>query len=97
LPECGWLGCWDKGLLATIGRQAAVARFGRIHLTGFVAWVAWLFIHLILLIGFRNRVLVLVNWAWAYFADQRGARLITDIVPIGQDVAAAEKDKEKTG
>ena len=86
----------DKGLFATIGRQAAVARFGRIHLTGFVAWVAWLFIHLILLIGFRNRVLVLVNWVWAYFADQRGARLITDIEPIGQDVAAAEK-ATKTG
>jgi len=86
----------DKGLFATIGRQAAVARFGRIHLTGFVAWVAWLFIHLILLIGFRNRVLVLVNWVWAYFADQRGARLITDIEPIGQDVAAGEK-ATKTG
>jgi NADH dehydrogenase len=81
----------DKGLLATIGRQAAVARFGRIHLTGFIAWIAWLFIHLILLIGFRNRVLVLVNWAWAYFAYQRGARLITDIEPIEQRSAPVER------
>jgi len=87
----------DKGLLATIGRQAAVARFGRIHLTGLVAWIAWLSIHLVLLIGFRNRVLVLVNWAWAYFAYQRGARLITDVEPIGQNLAAAQREKEKTG
>jgi NADH dehydrogenase len=72
----------DKGILATIGRAAAVAAFGRIHLTGLVAWLSWLFIHLVLLIGFRNRVLVLVNWAWAYFAYQRGARLITDVRPV---------------
>ncbi|MBV9087569.1 MAG: NAD(P)/FAD-dependent oxidoreductase [Acidobacteriaceae bacterium] len=74
----------DRGVLATIGRQAAVAKFGRIHMTGFTAWVAWLFIHLLLLIGFRNRVLVLINWAWAYFAYQRGARLITDVEAIQQ-------------
>jgi NADH dehydrogenase len=87
----------DKGLLATIGRQAAVARFGRIHLTGLSAWIAWLSIHLILLIGFRNRVLVLVNWAWAYFAYQRGARLITDVEPIHEDARLAPAEIRRTG
>jgi len=84
----------DKGLLATIGRQAAVARFGKLHLTGLTAWIAWLFIHLLLLIGFRNRVLVLVNWAWAYFAYQRSARLITDVEPIRRHEAPAEPMKK---
>jgi NADH dehydrogenase len=67
----------DKGSLATIGRAAAVAQFGRVHLRGFVAWVAWLFIHIVLLIGFRNRFLVLVEWAWEYWTFERGPRLIT--------------------
>jgi NADH dehydrogenase len=67
----------DKGILATIGRAAAVASFGKIHLTGLVAWLSWLFIHLMLLIGFRNRLLVLVQWAWSYLTYQRGIRLIT--------------------
>jgi NADH dehydrogenase len=68
---------WDKGSLATIGRAAAVAQFGRIHISGFMAWLAWLFIHILFLIGFRNRVLVMVQWAWSYFTYERGARLIT--------------------
>jgi NADH dehydrogenase len=72
----------DKGTLATIGRAAAIADFGKIHLSGWIAWLAWLFIHIVMLIGFRNRVLVMVNWAWAYFAYQRGARLITDVKPV---------------
>ncbi len=72
----------DKGTLATIGRAAAIADFGKIHLSGWIAWLAWLFIHIVMLIGFRNRVLVMVNWAWAYFAYQRGARLITDVKPL---------------
>jgi NADH:quinone reductase (non-electrogenic) len=67
----------DKGSLATIGRAAAVAEVGRIHLGGFVAWMAWLCIHIFYLIGFRNRLLVLLQWAWAYVTFQRGARLIT--------------------
>jgi NADH:quinone reductase (non-electrogenic) len=67
----------DKGSLATIGRAAAVAQFGRIHISGFVAWLAWLFIHILFLIGFRNRVLVFIQWAWSYFTYERGARLIT--------------------
>ena len=68
---------WDKGSLATIGRAAAVAQFGRIHISGFMAWLAWLFIHIFFLIGFQNRVLVLIQWAWSYFTYERGARLIT--------------------
>jgi NADH dehydrogenase len=67
----------DKGTLATIGRAAAVADFGRIHISGFVAWLAWLGIHIFQLIGFRNRVVVFLQWAWAYLTWERGARLIT--------------------
>ncbi len=67
----------DKGSLATIGRAAGVADFGRLQLSGFLAWAAWLGVHLFFLIGFRNRVLVILQWAWAYITFQRGARLIT--------------------
>ncbi len=68
---------WDKGSVATIGRAAAVADFGRIHISGFVAWLSWLFVHIFFLIGFRNRLLVLTQWAWSYVTYERGARLIT--------------------
>ena len=68
---------WDKGSLATIGRAAAVAEFGKIHISGFVAWLAWLFVHILFLIGFRNRLLVFIQWAWSYVTYERGARLIT--------------------
>ena len=68
---------FNKGSLATIGRAAAVAEFGKIHISGFLAWLAWLFIHIFFLIGFRNRIIVLVQWAWSYFTYERGARLIT--------------------
>jgi NADH:quinone reductase (non-electrogenic) len=68
---------WDKGSLATIGRSAAIAEFGRIHISGFVAWLAWLFVHILFLIGFRNRLLVFIQWAWSYVTYERGARLIT--------------------
>ena len=68
----------DLGNLATIGRAAAVADIFGIHLSGLIAWLVWLFIHILWLIGFRNRVLVMVNWTWAYFASQRGPRLITE-------------------
>jgi len=67
----------DKGSLPTLGRAAAVAQFGKIHISGFMAWMAWLFVHILFLIGFRNRVLVLIQWAWSYFTYERGARLIT--------------------
>ena len=67
----------DKGSLATIGRAAAVAQFGKVHISGFLAWLSWLFVHILFLIGFRNRIIVLIQWAWAYFTYERGARLIT--------------------
>lgn len=67
----------DKGSLATIGRAAAVAQFGKFELTGYFAWLAWLFVHILFLIGFRNRIIVMINWAWAYLTYERGARLIT--------------------
>jgi len=69
---------FDKGSLATIGRAAAVAQFGKIHISGYVAWLAWLFVHIFFLIGFRNRLIVLIQWAWSYFTYERGARLITE-------------------
>jgi NADH dehydrogenase len=67
----------DKGSLATIGRAAAVAELAGLRLSGLVAWLAWLVIHVFFLIGFRNRILVLFEWAWAYVTHQRNARLIT--------------------
>ena len=57
---------WDKGSLATIGRSRAVADFGRFHISGYFAWLSWLFIHLFFLIGFRNRLLVMAEWAYSY-------------------------------
>jgi NADH dehydrogenase len=67
----------DKGNLATIGRAAAIAQFGKIHISGFLAWLAWLTVHIFFLIGFRNRLIVLIQWAWSYLTFERGARLIT--------------------
>jgi NADH dehydrogenase len=68
---------WDKGTMATIGRNKAVADLKFVHLSGLPAWLAWLFIHIIFLVGFRNRLLVLFQWAWAYLTFDKGARLIT--------------------
>ncbi len=67
----------DKGQLAVIGRGHAVAEIGRIHSAGFLAWLLWIFVHIFFLIGFRTRLLVMIEWAWSYFTLQRGARLIT--------------------
>lgn len=67
----------DKGSLATIGRNAAVADFGRLRFGGFLAWLLWVFVHILYLIGFRNRILVLIQWAWAWLSYHRGIRLIT--------------------
>jgi NADH dehydrogenase len=68
---------WDKGQLAVIGRGHAVADIGKFHFSGILAWLAWVFVHIFFLIGFRNRVIVMTEWAFAYFTYQRGARLIT--------------------
>lgn len=68
---------WNKGSMATIGRNKAVADLNLVHLSGLPAWIVWLFIHIIFLVGFRNRIGVLMEWAWAYVTFNKGARLIT--------------------
>ena len=68
----------DKGQMATIGRSRAIIEMGRLRLTGFVAWLVWLVVHIYYLTGFPNRLLVIVQWAWSYLAFKRGARLITN-------------------
>ena len=70
---------WDKGTMATIGRSAAVAMIRDLKLSGFIAWVVWLFVHLIFLVGFRNRLAVLLQWTYSYFAYKRGARIVTGL------------------
>jgi NADH:ubiquinone reductase (H+-translocating) len=74
-PQRFWY--WDKGSLATIGRNKAVADLKFIHLSGWLAWLAWLFVHIVFLVGFRNRLVVLLQWAWSYVTFNKGARLIT--------------------
>jgi NADH dehydrogenase len=66
----------DYGQLATIGRSKAVAMFGKVHVWGWLAWVTWLAAHIFFLIGFRNRLVVLIDWAWAYWTFQRSARIV---------------------
>jgi NADH:ubiquinone reductase (H+-translocating) len=83
----------DKGSLATIGRSRAVADLGKLHISGYFAWLAWLFIHLLFLIGFRNRLFVMIEWAWAYLTYNHSARLITD--PAEKQVA--EKPRARAG
>jgi NADH:ubiquinone reductase (H+-translocating) len=85
----------DKGSLATIGRAAAVAQFGKVHISGFLAWLSWLFVHIFFLIGFRNRIIVLIQWAWAYFTYERGARLITGStqLPSWNDLQSEEHNQ----
>ena len=77
---------WDKGNMATIGRNRAIAQIGRIHVSGLLAWLMWAFVHVFLLIGFRNRVMTMREWIWAYFTRERSARLITD---LGDEPTAA--------
>jgi NADH:ubiquinone reductase (H+-translocating) len=76
----------DFGSLATIGRQAAVADLGRVKLTGFLAWVFWCAAHVWFLIGFRNRVQVVLDWVWSYLTFERGARLVFEAVTRGRPV-----------
>ncbi|MDB6018623.1 MAG: FAD-dependent pyridine nucleotide-disulfide oxidoreductase [Pedosphaera sp.] len=70
---------WDKGTMATIGRSAAVAKVGKFEFSGLMAWLAWLLIHLIFLVGFRNKVAVLFQWFYSYVTYKRGARIITQM------------------
>jgi len=86
----------DKGNLATIGRSAGVAQIGKLKLSGFSAWLAWLIVHLIFLIGFRNRVAVLVSWTYSYFTYKLGARIITGW-PESPDLSAnTQKHEDET-
>ncbi len=92
---------WDKGTLATIGRNSAVGDLGIVHLTGFLAWLAWGFIHIYFLIGFRNRIRVMADWVWQYLTFRRGTRLITGesewIVPPQSVKGKPEVPAERTG
>lgn len=100
---------WDKGSMATIGRSRAIAEAGRFKMSGFIAWLAWLFVHLISLIGFRNRLWVLTEWFWAYLTRERAARLITgdaeelqdalkflEAKPISSEVGEKPKEVKKS-
>jgi NADH dehydrogenase len=81
----------DKGIMATIGRSRAVASIGGVRLSGFIAWVAWLFLHVVYLIDFRNRIVVLIDWAWQYLTYEVGSRLITGHrLEAGAPVSARE-------
>ena len=73
---------FNKGDLATIGRARAVMQIGKIKISGFVAWIAWVFIHILYLIGFRNRYKVLAEWAWYYISFRQGIRLITHKIDL---------------
>jgi NADH:ubiquinone reductase (H+-translocating) len=70
---------WDKGTMATIGRSAAVAQIKKVHLSGWIAWAMWLVVHLLFLVGFRNKVSVLIQWTYSYLTYKRGARIITGV------------------
>jgi len=85
---------FDKGNLATIGRAAAVAQIRKLHISGYFAWLAWLFVHVFFLIGFRNRIIVLIQWAWSYLTYERGARLITGDTTL-PGWGGAEKEQAK--
>jgi len=88
----------DKGTMATIGKTKAIGTFKKIQFSGFIAWLGWCFVHILYLIGFRNRVTVLAQWLFSYFTNRRGARLIyrsvieTDLPPQSSNLS---KHKEK--
>ena len=81
----------DLGNMATIGRASAVADFGWLELKGFLGWLFWAFVHILNLIGFRNRLVVFVQWAWAYFSYQRSVRLITGKTEVAPEAHAASQ------
>ena len=83
----------DKGTLATIGRAKAVADVHGLRISGFLAWLTWLLVHLFYLIGFENRVLVLLRWAYSFFTHGRGARLITEAarMPVAEQLESPPK------
>jgi len=82
---------FDKGQMATIGRSRAIVEVGRLHFAGFLAWLVWLVVHIYYLVGFKNRVFVVIQWAWSYLTFRRGARLI-----VGKEWRFYDGDKTKT-
>src|SRR5260370_41130577 len=86
---------WDKGTLATIGKAAAVGDIGKLRVSGLVAWLMWLFVHIFFLIGFRNRFIVMIEWAWTYLRNDRGARLITGNVEPLLERGEKSKNRER--
>jgi NADH:ubiquinone reductase (H+-translocating) len=85
----------DKGTLATIGKAAAVADIAGLHLSGVIAWLMWLFVHIFFLIGFRNRFIVIVEWAWTYVRNDRGSRLITGNVEPLLERGEKQENRER--
>lgn len=81
---------FDKGTMATIGRNKAVADIGGLHLKGFIAWFMWMFVHLWFLVGFKNRLVTLINWTYSYWNYDKAARLI--IRPYKQNKILAKED-----
>lgn len=88
---------FDKGSLATVGRSRAVAMVDRIHLSGFIAWLTWLFVHIFYLIGFKNRLVVMITWAWSYLTYKRGARLVVGYAVPRELVEARDQPKPPAG
>ena len=84
---------FDKGNLAVIGRAAAVAQIGPLHISGFLAWITWVFVHLMYLVEFSNRILVFVHWGFLYLTFNRGARLITGGEGVAGGVANGRSRK----
>ncbi|NQE48294.1 NAD(P)/FAD-dependent oxidoreductase [Herbaspirillum rubrisubalbicans] len=82
----------DYGSLATIGRKAAIAMVGKLKFSGYPAWLFWLFVHVYFLIGFRNRIMVMADWAWAYFTFKRSARVISTTMPTPLEQVPAHKE-----
>lgn len=80
---------WDKGTMATIGRSAAVAKIGHFEFSGFIAWMAWLVVHLVFLVGFRNKISVMLQWFYSYINYKRGARVVIN-APLAAKPAALE-------
>jgi NADH:ubiquinone reductase (H+-translocating) len=81
----------DLGSMATIGRSRAIAQIGRFRLSGFLAWLGWLALHITVLIGFRNRFSVLVSWIYSYVFARRGSRLITRAGPVPDTAPAGQR------
>ena len=101
IMERGKFEYFDKGSMATIGRAKAVAEVAGLKFHGLIAWLAWLFVHLILLVGFNNRILVFMSWAISYITFSKGSRIISGnppsrvVAPVGSDTGDSAADRRK--